>query len=248
MMMYYVSMMPGMFKTFMTPADSFWCCTGTGMENHAKYGDSIYFHDGDGIYVNQFIASELSWSEKGFRLRQETRFPEEGKTVLVVTAARSGELALHIRIPYWVRKGGCVKINGKTEEAFADPSSYLVLKRTWRKGDRIEVLLPMGLHIERTPDDINTIAILYGPVVLAGDLGPIDLPGEKVIGPMGPEGDPIAVPKLSVRDADPSAWIKPASGKPLTFMTNGVGVPGDVTLVPFYKLFGRRYTVYFQIK
>jgi uncharacterized protein len=248
MMMYYVPMMPGMFKTFMTPADSFWCCTGTGMENHAKYGDSIYFRDADGIYVNQFIASELAWSEKGFRLRQETRFPEEGKTVLVVTAARSGELALHIRIPYWVRKGGCVKINGKAEAAFSDPSSYLVLKRTWRTGDRIEVLLPMGLHIERTPDDINTIAVLYGPVVLAGDLGPIDLPGEKVIGPMGPEGDPIAVPKLSARDADPSAWIKPAPGKPLTFMTNGVGVPGDVTLVPFYKLFGRRYTVYFQIK
>ena len=247
MMMYYVPMMPGMFKTFMTPFDSFWCCTGTGMENHAKYGDSIYFHDQDGVYINLFIASTLAWPEKGFGLKQETKFPEEGGTTLIVTAAKSGELALHIRIPYWVQKGGAVKVNGKTEEAFADPSSYLVLKRAWKKGDRIQVVLPMGLHIERTPDDPDTIAILYGPIVLAGDLGPIGLPDNKVIGPMGPEGDPISVPKLTLKDADPEAWIKPVAGKPLTFRTNGIGDPGDVTLVPFYRLFGRRYTVYWRL-
>ncbi len=247
MMMYYVPMMPGMFKTFMTPFDSFWCCTGTGMENHAKYGDTIYFHDREGVYVNLFIASTLDWPEKGFGLRQETNFPEEGRTTLIVTAAKGDETAVRIRIPWWVREGGHAKVNGKVLDAFAGPSSYLVLKRTWKRGDRIEVVLPMGLGIERTPDDPKTVAILYGPVVLAGDLGPIGLPDDKIIGPMGPEGDPIAVPELAAGNADPSAWIKPVRGNPLTFRTIGVGKPGDLTLVPFYKLFGRRYSVYFTM-
>jgi hypothetical protein len=246
MMMYYVPMMPGMFKTFMTPFDSFWCCTGTGMENHAKYGDSIYFHDQDSVFVNLFIASELKWPEKGFGLRQETKFPEEGRTTLVVTAAKPGEMALRIRIPWWVGKGGYVKVNGRKIEAFAAPSSYLTLKRAWKKGDRIEAVLPMDLRLERTPDNMNVAAVLYGPIVLAGQLGPVSLPEDKIFGPYGPEGDPIAVPKLAVKDADPSTWIKPVAGKPLTFRTEGVGVPADVTLVPFYKLFGQRYTVYWD--
>jgi len=247
MMMYYVPMMPGMFKTFMTPFDSFWCCTGTGMENHAKYGDSIYFHDQDGIFVNLFIASELSWQEKGFGLRQETKFPEEGRTTLIVTAAKPGEIALRIRIPWWVGKGGSLKVNGRKVEAFAAPSSYLILKRAWSKGDRIEIVLPMGLRLEWTPDNLNVASILYGPIVLAGELGPVNLPEDKVFGPYGPEGDPVAVPKLAFKNADPSTWLRPVAGKSLTFRTEGVGVPADVTLVPFYKLFGQRYTVYWEL-
>lgn len=246
MMMYYVPMMPGMFKTFMSPFDSFWCCTGTGMENHAKYGDSIYFHDPDGVFVNLFIASELKWSDKGFGLLQETKFPEEGRTTLIVTAAKPGEMAVRVRIPWWVGKGGFVKVNGRKIEAFAAPSSYLTLKRAWNKGDRIEVVLPMGLRLERTPDNVNVAAVLYGPIVLAGQLGPVGLPEDKIFGPYGPSGDPVAVPKLAVKDADPSTWIKPVAGKPLTFRTESVGVPTDITLVPFYKLFGQRYTVYWD--
>jgi uncharacterized protein len=248
MMMYYVPMMPGMFKTFMTPFDSFWCCTGTGLENHAKYGDSIYFHDADGIYVNLFIASELDWPAKGFGLRQETKFPEEGRTTFIVTGTKGGEMALHIRIPWWVRKGGNVKINGKVADSFADPSSYLVLKRAWKKGDRIEVVLPMGLSVEAAPDDPGTVAILYGPIVLAGDLGPIGLAEDKIIGPMGPEGDPVPVPKLSGEIADPSSWIKPVPGQPLTFRAATDGVSGGVSLVPFYRLFGKRMAIYFKMK
>ena len=246
MMMYYVPMMPGMYKTYMKPFDSFWCCTGTGMENHAKYGDSIYFHDENGVFVNLFIASELRWPEKGFGLRQETRFPEEGKTTLVVTAAGPGETALRIRIPAWAEKGGSVTLNGKKLDAFSGPSSYFTLKRAWKKGDRIEVVLPMKLRLERTPDNVNIVAVLYGPIVLAGELGPVNMPDDKVFGSYGPSGDPVAVPKLAVKSADPSTWIKPVPGKPLTFRTENVGVPMDITLVPFYKLFGQRYTVYWD--
>ncbi len=247
MMMYYVPMMPGMYKTFMIPEDSFWCCTGTGMENHAKYGDSIYFHGPDTLYVNLYIASELSWPEKGLVLRQDTKFPEEPGARLTVTAAKPVDLALNLRIPAWIAKGAFVKINGKKLEAFAGPSSYLTLRRSWKSGDTIELALPMDLHLDRLPDDPKIAAILYGPIVLAGQLGTEGMTPEKTNGPYGPEGAPVAVPKFRVPGNDLSAWIKPVAGKALTFQTAGAGQPKDVTLIPFYKLFGERYSVYWTI-
>ncbi len=249
MMMYYVPMMPGMYKTFMTPEDSFWCCTGTGMENHAKYGDSIYFHDGDGLFVNLFIASELDWAEKGLKVRQETRFPEEAKTTLVFTAAKPVELALHLRVPGWVAEGGFVKVNGQKLAEFSSPSSYLTVRRVWKSGDRVEVALPMELRLERLPDRGDVAAILYGPIVLAGELGGAEgLTRDKVIGPYGPEGDPVPVPTFEGKNGTPVAeWVKPVAGQPLTFRTLDAGKPNDVTLIPFYRLFGERYSIYWEL-
>jgi DUF1680 family protein len=249
MMMYYVPMLPGMFKTFMKPYDSFWCCTGSGMENHAKYGDSIYFHDDGGLFVNLFIASELDWTEKGLKVRQETHFPEEPKTTVVIGAAKPVALALRIRIPAWVAGGASVKINGKAYEASASASSYLTITRTWKNGDRVEVGLPMKLQLERLPDRPDIAAVLYGPIVLAGALGGAEgLSEDKVYGKYGPEGDPAAVPKFDIKDNAPlETWIKPVAGKALTFRTEGAGKPNDVTLVPFYKLFGERYAIYWQV-
>ncbi len=249
MMMYYVPMMPGLYKTFMTPEDSFWCCTGSGMENHAKYGDSIYFHDGTGLYVNLFIASEVRWPEKGLTLRQETRFPEEPKTTLVFTAAAPAAMTLHLRIPGWIAEGGAVRINGKKLAAFAGPSSYLGIERVWRTGDRVELDLPMRLRVERLPDRPDVGAILYGPIVLAGELGGAEgLTPEKVNGPYGPKGDPVAAPAFEGKnEVPPENWIKPVAGKPLTFRTADSGRPADVTLVPFYRLFGQRYSIYWEL-
>ena len=248
MMMYYVPMIPGMYRTFMKPEDSFWCCTGTGIENHAKYGDSIYFHDGGGLYVNLFIASELNWPEKGIRVRQETKFPEEQGTTLVFNAEKPADLALNIRIPGWIAKGGCVKVNGKKLETIGSPASFLTIRRTWKTGDKVEVSLPMNFHLERLPDDSNIAAVMYGPVVLAAGVGPLGVADDKVNGPYGPAGDPVPVPKFIVQNDDPNFWIKPVAGKPLTFQTTGVGNPNDVTLVPFYKLFGERYSIYWTIQ
>jgi DUF1680 family protein len=246
--MYYVAMASGMYKTFMKPFDSFWCCTGTGMENHAKYGDSIYFHDGNGIYVNLFIASELNWPEKGFRLRQETNFPEKPSTTLIILAAKPSELSLRIRIPYWVKEDGYAKINGRKLETFSSPSSYLEIKRVWKNGDKVEVYLPMDLHLQRLPDNPNIAAIMYGPLVLAGELGTQGLTEDKVYGEYGPSGDPVPVPKLVIPNDDPNAWIKPVTDKPLTFQTIDVGKPADVTLVPFFRLFDQRYAIYWELQ
>ncbi len=242
MTMYYVPMQPGAYKTFGTPFNSFWCCTGSGMENHAKYGESIYYHDDKSIYVNLFIASELNWKEKGITIRQETKFPQEDTTSLTIKTQKPVELTFNIRVPYWAAKGIKVAVNGKAESITGKPASYASLKRTWKNGDKIDIQLPMSLHLCPTPDNKNVFAIMYGPVVLAGDLGP----APEQTGSYSPtEPVDVVVPAFIGTDGiDISKCIE--QGKdPLTFKTVNAK-PNDVSLIPFYKLFGRRYTVYWK--
>jgi DUF1680 family protein len=184
----------------------------------------------------------VRWPEKGFRLRQVTKFPEQPSTAFIVSADQPVELALRLRIPSWIASGGVARINGKTLDAFAAPGSYLTLSRTWKTGDRVELELPMSLHVEAMPDDPKLQAFLYGPLVLAGDLGDEGLTEKMIVGDEGPRVDksPIAVPSFR-----PSpGWIKPAD-KPLTFRTTGQ--EKDVTLAPFNTIFDRRYSVYWRV-
>ncbi len=243
---YYLSLTPGAWKTFCTEDDSFWCCTGTGVEEYSKLNDSIYWHDDEGIYVNLFIPSELNWEEKGFRLSQTTNFPEEPGTKLTIQAERPTRLAIRLRVPQWVGSNASVKVNGKTLESYASPGSYLTISRTWKTGDRIEMALPMQLHIVRMPDDQHMQAILYGPIVLAGDLGSNGLTQELIAGHEGPPLHklPIDVPAFRATSADPHSWIKPADA-PLRFRTSGQAT--DVSLVPLNSVFERRYSVYWQV-
>ncbi len=261
---YYLSLTPGAWKTFNTEDQSFWCCTGTGVEEYAKLNDSIYWHDDKGLYVNLFIPSELDWAEKGFRLRQENRFPEQQGTTLRVSVNQPVDLALRLRIPVWA-EASVVRLNGKLLEATAEPGSYLTITRTWKNGDRVEMALPMRLSVEAMPDDPKTQAFLYGPLVLAGDLGNEGLTEQLIIGPNAPPfyrpprpapdgatpppprpmAPPIEVPTFrAAAGADPASWIKPGD-KPLTFHTTGQ--QKDVTLVPLNSLFDRRYSVYWQV-
>jgi hypothetical protein len=247
---YYLSLTPGAWKTFCTEDQSFWCCTGTGVEEYSKLTDSIYWHDDDGVYVNLFIPSELNWPEKGFGLRQDTRFPEQPRTALTVTVDKPVHLAVRLRIPTYLASAPTVKVNGKALEATASPGSYLTLTRTWKKGDRVEMELPMRLGIEAMPDDPKMQAILYGPLVLAGDLGTEGLTEQLITGPMGPrvQALPVEVPTFragpSGHPADPASWIKPG-GQPLSFRTTGQ--PKDVTLVPLNSIFDKRYSVYWEV-
>src|SRR5262249_34906197 len=144
---------------------------GTGIENHAKYGDTIYFKDPQSLFVNLFIASELRWKEKGLVVRQETRFPEEETTRLTVKVEKPLKLALKVRCPSWAGSAMTISVNGQAEKIDAIPGSYVTVEREWHDGDQVYVRLPMSLRIEAMPDDPRVIAILYGPIVLAGDLG-----------------------------------------------------------------------------
>jgi uncharacterized protein len=237
---------PGAWKTFGTEDQSFWCCTGTGVEEYSKLNDSIYWHDADGVFVNLFIPSELSWAEKGFHLRQETKFPESDRTTLVVKVDRPVQLAVRLRIPEWLPSTASVRVNGKPLGASASPGSYLAISRTWNNGDRVEMDLPMRLRMEAMPDDPQLQAVLYGPLVLAGDLGSEGLTKEAVVGPEGPQmrRHPMEVPTFRAPGSDPASWIKPAE-KPLTFRT--MNQAKDVTLQPFNSVFDKRYSVYWQV-
>ena len=252
MTLYYVSLASGYWKMFGLPLDAFWCCTGSGIESFAKLADSIYFHDDEGIYVNLFVASEVDWSEKRIKLVQETSFPESDNTTLTVRCATSSRFALRIRVPYWATKGGTVRLNGRDLESFAEPSSYFVLTRSWKDGDKVEITMPMSLHIKSMPDDSTIQSIVYGPLVLAGRLGTEGISKEMMRAEPTAirevpryRGKPVAAPEFKAKSQDLSDWIRPVSGRPLEFQT--LGQNQNVTLIPFYKLIDERYAVYWKV-
>ena len=245
-MSYFLPLGSGFWKYFNTPYDSFWCCTATGIEEYAKIADTIYFHDDHSVYVNLFIASELSWPEKGIRIEQQTNFPEEEGTTLALHADRPTDFALNVRIPWWATRGGTIKVNGMALPAFASPGSYLTLARNWKEGDRIAIRLPMSLRMEALPGDVTQQAAMYGPLVLAGRLGAAGLTEDMFYSEWAtaPKGDPIPAPAISRSPNDPVGWLKPSSDQPLTFET--VGQAENLTLIPLYRLFGERYAVYWK--
>ncbi len=164
-------MKPGAWRTYSTAPDSFWCCVGTGMENPARFGEAIYFHAKDALYVGLFVASALSWAEKGLSLRQETRFPDQDTLRLTVKLQAPVRLALKLRHPAWAEGDLSLTVNGHRQTAASRPGSYATLDREWHDDDVVELHLPMRLRTEPMADDPTVVTFLYGPIVLAADLG-----------------------------------------------------------------------------
>ena len=230
MMCYFVPMGSGTHKTFSTALDEFTCCMGTGLENHSRYGECIYFHSRDTLYVNLFIASELEWRDEGIRLTQRTGFPASDSTSFVFSCVKPVTAALKIRHPFWAVTMR-IAVNGSPVAADS-AAGYAVVRREWKTGDVIGVTLPMSLRLEPLPDMSSRAAVMYGPVLLAGDLGPAS--GTR------------PVPAMVTNAAPVSQWAKPVPGRPLTFETRNVGRPADVVLSPFYMVRDNRYAVYWD--
>ncbi len=246
MFVYLMSLKPGHFKTYSTPENSFWCCVGTGMENHSKYGDTIYFHGDDSLFVNLFIPSELTWPEKNLVVRQETKFPESDTTRLDFQTQTPVQLALKIRWPAWAEKIS-VLVNGQRQKISGRPGSYVTLDREWHNGDRVEIQLPMKLHYEPLPGTTNIVAVLYGPIVLAGNLGTNGMPNPYAKDQL--DLVKIPDPKVPVFVGDKKSFLKKIkpTDQPLVFKTKNLGQPDDVTLIPFYLANHERYSVYWNI-
>ena len=233
---YNLSLEMGDCKTYQNPED-FTCCVGSGMETHSKYGKNIYYHTNNDLYLFQFIASELNWEAKGLKVRQTTLYPEEQKTKLEFFCENNVPLTLKIRFPYWAKNGIEVKVNGKSQKIKSKPGSFVAVDRYWKNNDVVEISFPFSVRIETMPDDTNRIALFYGPVVLAGDLGP-ELDTASAI--------PMYVPVFLPKDNNPENWLNPVVGELNTFKTFNIGQPRDVVLKPFYKINNRNYTVYFD--
>lgn len=170
MVAYFLPLATGTHRVYSTPENSFWCCVGSGFENHAKYAEQIYSKGADGMYVNLFIPSRLTWREKGIVLTQTTEFPSEGLSVLTISAEKPVKTTLQIRQPSWSSKSN-LKINGKRVNAKKTKEGYLALTREWRDGDRVELDFDMDLVFEPAPDNSGKGALLYGPIVMAARLG-----------------------------------------------------------------------------
>jgi DUF1680 family protein len=254
MMTYYIGMNPGAFKVYSTPFDSFWCCMGTGIENHAKYGDTIYFHAPDALYVNLFIASTLQWNDEGVTLSQETQFPNDGASTFTIHCGASKQFALMLRHPAWAG-AATVSINGQPQIVRADAGSYYItVTRAWRDGDTVEYHLPMSLHLEPLPGHDSTVSVMYGPIVLAGELGSGDLPpnGEEARNPQQFRKfpDPPA-PVITCAAPEILSHIDRVPGK-VAFKTNGLlksptAASADLQMLPFYRIHHEHYSVYWDI-
>jgi len=226
---YYQPLNANTLKDFRSNQTGCYCCNGTGMENPSKYGTAIYSHDDSGLRVNLFIASTVDWPEKGVQVEQVTRFPEEGKSTLIVRAKQPVEMSIAIRVPGWCRKGFAISVNGKLADIAAEPGSYAVIKRAWKSGDRIEVRMPMTFATYPMPDKESQLAFMYGPLVMVG-AGARPWLGELV----GDIDDPDGWVNQLER------WFKPVGGEKLAFTARD-GAGRTVSFKPYYQVGGGEF-------
>ena len=245
MVHYFQPMLSGSYKVYSTPWNSFWCCVGSGFENHAKYAEAVYYHNGDELLVNLFIPTVLSWKDKGISITQRTDFPKSETTSLTVSG--NGKFTMKLRYPSWSGKA-VVKVNGK-KVATGKAGSYITIARNWKDGDKVEATFPMSVRAETAHGDASRVALLYGPVVLAGELG---TEGMQSPAPFSdpkkyndyytynyniPDGLPTS---LAIDLKNPSRSLQ-KTGEPLVFKT-----AGGVTVSPLYDLHRQRYVVYWN--
>ncbi|WJS93830.1 glycoside hydrolase family 127 protein [Flavobacterium johnsoniae] len=229
MVLYYFPLKSGEKKIFGTPDDSFWCCTGTGMENHAKYGEAIYAKGSEGdLYINLFIPSVLNWKEKGLKIKQTGNFPENDKVTFTIEEGNFKN-KIYLRVPEWTSNAS-VKINGKKIEGTLNAGSYFVISNTLKKGDIIEYTMPMHLHKQEMPDNQNKVAMLYGPVVLAGELGTNTIKAREI-------------PVLVSNENDINNWINISDQNKLRFSLDNTQ---KTPLMPLYSITNNRYMVYWD--
>ncbi|MFO0829152.1 MAG: glycoside hydrolase family 127 protein [Phycisphaerales bacterium] len=251
--MYYVPMQSGLFRTFCDRASSYVCCSGTGIESFAKLGDSVWWQDDRGVVIELFVASEATIPERGLRIAQTTRFPDEFVTTISILACRDESFRLRMRVPAWASAYE-LALNGaraQGDDLAAGTARYADIERSWRAGDRVELTLTPRLSLEPLLGDPRRVAVRYGPLVLAAQLGQLDLPPDAATG-LGGEAErlardaaPCTVPAIVVEPNRPiESWLTPVEGQPLRFATRGVGRPRELRFAPFWQVFGERYAVY----
>jgi DUF1680 family protein len=246
MVTYFQGSRPGYMKLYCTPVDSFWCCTGTGMENHAKYGESIYFHDDKALYVNLFIPSRLNWAERGAVLTQTTSFPAAPTTRLRWTLTHDMPLAMKLRHPVW-SPTLAVHVNGKPVARSTQPGSYLTVDRMWKNGDTVELVMAMHVVAVPLPASPDLYALTYGPLVLSAALGSVGIaPGSDLVVNERKIGsylnEPFTPPRLTGEMAVVVSAVRPAS-QPLHF-TVADAQGKALALKPYYQVAHERYATY----
>ena len=249
---YFTPARPRHYRNYSAPNEAMWCCVGTGMENHGKYGQFIYTHKDDHLFVNLFVSSELNWKEKNVTLRQETQFPY-AETSRITIAKGKGQFTMQVRYPGWVKPGRFeVKVNGKPVNIVTGPSSYVAISRQWKKGDVVEITFPMYNSVKYLPNEPQYIALMHGPIMLAAKTGTEDL--AHLIADDSRFGQYASGKKLPINEApilvnnnldDIANQLQPVAGKPLHFtlstkMENAI----HSEIQPFFEIHDARYMMY----
>lgn len=254
---YFTPMRPGHYRVYSQPQTSFWCCVGSGLENHTKYGEMIYAHEEDKLYVNLFIPSKLTWEEKQVEVVQQTNFPDEETTQLTINPKKKQAFLLNLRYPSWVKEGELsITVNGKEIDIEAQPGAYVRIDRTWKKGDMVEMKMPMHTRVEQLPDGENFYTILHGPVVLAAKTDTTDMQGLYADDSRGghiAHGEKYPLRKMPVIISQPDGvvdQVKPVAGQPLTFTIENLKPEkyAGLKLIPFFRLHESRYVIYWQVE
>ncbi|MGR3809111.1 beta-L-arabinofuranosidase domain-containing protein [Jiulongibacter sp. NS-SX5] len=256
---YYTPMRPRHYRNYSQPSECMWCCVGSGMENHGKYGELIYSHSEKDILVNLFIPSKLNWEEKGIALTQQTEFPSSETSVIEIDKTNDENFTIFIRKPNWLAKDGIsIKLNEEIIETEQSEDPYIALNRQWEKGDKIEITLPMKTYTEYLPSDSSYVAFLHGPLVLAAKTDTTDLVnliGDSVqwegYRAKGREYPEETWPSLSLTESQDPAELMIATGSPNRFKLKNLHLPDDLTdleLMPFYQLHDSRYMLYWPLK
>ena len=251
---YFTPMRSGHYRVYSQPQTSFWCCVGSGIENHARYGEMIYSHKGDEeLIVNLFIPSVLQWGKTV--IEQKNAFPAEEGTTILIHPKKASEFTVSVRVPEWTDASGMnPRVNGQSIEADIE-NGFMKIKRTWTKGDRLEISLPMSLRAVQLPDLSENYSFMYGPMVLAASLGKEDQLGMYADDSRG--GHIAAGKQLPLNEMplivgekeDILSRISKMEGKPLTFRMTGLAPLKykELTLVPFSSLHECRYMVYWPL-
>ncbi len=252
---YFTPARPRHYRVYSAPNQAMWCCVGSGMENHGKYNQFIYTHRNDSLFVNLFVASKLRWREKGVHMVQQTRFPDEETTTLTMTGGKS-KFTLMVRYPGWVKEGALkILVNGEPFVYDARPASYVGIERTWKKGDRVEIHLPMHTSVEPMPNVPRYIALMHGPILLGAKTGSEDLKG--LVADDGRWSHIAGGQRLPVDQApiiiensreEIAGKLIPVPGKPFSFTAPELNLVNKSALEfePFFRIHDARYMIYWM--
>ena len=252
---YFTPARPRHYRNYSAPNEAMWCCVGTGMEDHGKYGQFVWTHDkgvkaeDDALYVNLFVASELNWKDRKMVIRQQTAFPYAESSVVEVAKGK-GTFILKVRKPSWC-ENFTVKGVGFDADSYEE-NGFVCMKRKWKKGDQVKISMPMHAYIKPMINVPQYVAIMYGPILLGMKTGTEDMRsliaddsrfGQYAGGKKLPLNKaPILLPKHL---SDIAKDLKPISGKPLHFklgthMENAI----EGELQPFFEIHDSRYMMY----
>ena len=252
---YFTPARPRHYRNYSAPNEAMWCCVGTGMEDHGKYGQFVWTHDkgvkaeDDALYVNLFVASELNWKDRKMVIRQQTAFPY-AETSVVEVAKGKGTFILKVRKPSWC-ENFTVKGVGFDADSYEE-NGFVCMKRKWKKGDQVKISMPMHAYIKPMINVPQYVAIMYGPILLGMKTGTEDMRG--LIADDSRFGQYAGGKKLALDEApillpkhldDIAKDLKPVPGKPLHFklatrMENAI----DGELQPFFEIHDSRYMMY----